>query len=104
MAEPQDTTAAPPAPPPSDVPPQTYLQLTQARVPLDQAGEAFTVPDATGRLPIVVLPEQPFRIRNEFVIAGVIAVVVGVVLQLDIAVRTGLIGIGLVAIFLGVFQ
>jgi regulator of protease activity HflC (stomatin/prohibitin superfamily) len=52
-----------------------------------------------------VLPEQPFRIRNEFVIAGVIAVVLGVVLQLDnLAVRGGLIGIGVVSIFLGVFQ
>lgn len=84
--------------------PSSYLQLTQARVPLDDAGEAFTVPDAAGRLPIVVLPEQPFRIRNEFVIAGVIAVVVGIVFQLELAVRGGLIGIGIVAIFLGVFQ
>lgn len=82
----------------------SYLQLTQTRVPLDEAGAAFTMPDAAGRLPIVVLPEQPFRIRNEFVIAGVIAVVVGIVFQLDLAVRSGLVGIGAVAIFLGVFQ
>jgi regulator of protease activity HflC (stomatin/prohibitin superfamily) len=81
-----------------------YLQLTQARVPLDEAGEAFTVPDATGRLPIVVLPEQPFRIRNEFVIAGAIAIVVGVVLDLDLVARTGLIAIGILSVFLGVFQ
>lgn len=82
-----------------------YLQLTQARVPLEDAGAAFTIPDAMGRLPIVVLPEQPFRIRNEFVIAGVIAVVLGVVLQLDnLAVRGGLVGIGVVSVFLGVFQ
>ena len=84
--------------------PTSYLQLTQARVPLDEAGAAFTIPDASGRLPIVVLPEQPFRIRNEFVIAGVIAVVVGLVFELDFAVRSGLIGIGVVAVFLGVFQ
>jgi regulator of protease activity HflC (stomatin/prohibitin superfamily) len=82
-----------------------YLQLTQARVPLEDAGAAFTIRDAMGRLPIVVLPEQPFRIRNEFVIAGVIAVVLGVVLQLDnLAVRGGLVGIGVVSVFLGVFQ
>jgi regulator of protease activity HflC (stomatin/prohibitin superfamily) len=80
------------------------IQLTQTRVPLEDAGEAFTVPDASGRLPIVVLPEQPFRIKNEFVIAGVIAVVVGVVFQLELAVRGGLIGIGVVLVFLGVFQ
>lgn len=104
MADPQD--APPPAVTPSstEIPSPAVQQLTQARVPLDEAGAAFTVPDANGRLPIVVLPEQPFRIRNEFVIAGVIAVVVGVVFQLDLAVRTGLIGIGVVAIFLGVFQ
>ncbi len=79
-------------------------QLTQTRVPLEDAGEAFTVPDASGRLPIVVLPEQPFRIKNEFVIGGVIAVVVGIVFQLELAVRGGLVGIGGVLIFLGVFQ
>ncbi len=79
-------------------------QLTQTRVPLEDAGEAFTVPDASGRLPIVVLPEQPFRIKNEFVIAGVIAVVVGIVFDLELAVRGGLVGIGVVLVFLGVFQ
>jgi regulator of protease activity HflC (stomatin/prohibitin superfamily) len=79
-------------------------QLTQTRVPLEDAGEAFTVPDASGRLPIVVLPDQPFRIKNEFVIAGVIAVVVGIVFDLELAVRGGLVGIGVVLVFLGVFQ
>jgi regulator of protease activity HflC (stomatin/prohibitin superfamily) len=80
------------------------LQLTQARVPLDEAGEAFTVPDASGRLPIVVLPKQPFRIRNGFVIAGAIAIVLALVFETDIAVRGGLLGVGVIAIFLGVFQ
>jgi regulator of protease activity HflC (stomatin/prohibitin superfamily) len=80
------------------------LQLTQARVPLDEAGEAFTVPDPSGRLPIVVLPKQPFRIRNEFVIAGVIAIVLALLFELDIAIRGALLGLGVIAIFLGVFQ
>ena len=57
-------------PPPSDTPPPEaappYIQLTQARVPLDEAPEAFGVPDATGRLPIVLLPSAPNRIRNSF--------------------------------------
>lgn len=79
-------------------------QLTQVRVPLDRAGEAFAVPDATGRLPIVVLPDQPFRIRNEFVIVGAILVVVGFVLDLQLALRGGLLAIGAIAVFLGVFQ
>jgi regulator of protease activity HflC (stomatin/prohibitin superfamily) len=84
--------------------PTSYLQLTQARVDLDDAGEAFTVPDATGRLPIVVLPKQPFRIRNEFVIIGAIAIVVGILFDLSLQVRGGLLGLGVLLVFLGVFQ
>lgn len=96
------TTAAPP---PEPLPAQPVpLQLTQARVPLDEAGEAFTVADPSGRLPIVVLPSQPFRIRNGFVIAGAVAIVVALVFDTDIVVRGGLIGVGAIAIFLGVFQ
>jgi regulator of protease activity HflC (stomatin/prohibitin superfamily) len=107
--------ATAPSPPPASpsvapvavatLPPETsYLQLTQTRVDLDDAGEAFTVPDASGRLPIVVLPKQPFRIRNEFVIAGIIAIVVGLVFDLQLSVRGGVIGIGVLFVFLGVFQ
>ena len=93
------------APPPEPLPAQPVaLQLTQARVPLDEAGEAFTVADPSGRLPIVVLPSQPFRIRNGFVIAGVVAIVVALVFDTDIVVRGGLIGVGAIAIFLGLFQ
>ena len=62
------------------------------------------MPDASGRLPIVVLPSQPFRIRNGFVIAGVIAIVLALLFEINIAVRGGLLGVGAVAIFLGVFQ
>src|SRR5215467_3548132 len=76
-------------------------QLTQARVPLDRAGEAFATADANGRLPIVVLPDQPFRIRNEFVIVGVILVVVGFLLDLELALRGGAIALGALSIFLG---
>jgi regulator of protease activity HflC (stomatin/prohibitin superfamily) len=97
--------AATAAPPPEPLPAQPVpLQLTQARVPLDEAGEAFTVPDPSGRLPIVVLPSQPFRIRNGFVIAGAVAIVLALVFDTDIATRGGLIGVGVIAIFLGVFQ
>src|SRR6187200_3007014 len=81
-----------------------YSQLTQARVPLDEAGEAFSVPDANGRLPIVVLPKQPFRIQNTFVIGGAVAIVLGVLLDLDFAVRSGVVGLGALLVFLGVFQ
>src|SRR3954454_3214624 len=104
------TATAAPAPAPTMVSADAVavqpvpLQLTQARVPLDEAGEAFTVPDASGRLPIVVLPEQPFRIRNVFVIAGVVAIGLAILFDGDIAVRGVLVGVGAVAIFLGVFQ
>jgi regulator of protease activity HflC (stomatin/prohibitin superfamily) len=102
-----DERPAPTTPPPTDASGSStipYVQLTQARVPLEEAGAAFTVPDASGRLPIVVLPEQPSRIRNEFVMIGIVAIVCGVLFDIEIAIRGGLVGLGLVAIFLGVFR
>jgi preprotein translocase subunit SecY len=35
-----------------------YTQLTQVRVPLDEAGEAFATRDASGRIPIVLIPSS----------------------------------------------
>jgi regulator of protease activity HflC (stomatin/prohibitin superfamily) len=93
--EPTPTDAAPVAP---------YIQLTQARVPLDEAGVAFGVPDANGRLPIVILPSAPYRIRNSLVIAGVIALIVGAILDLELAARGGLLIAGVALIILGVFR
>jgi len=86
--------------------PPGYVQLTQVRVALADAGEAFSVPDATGRLPIVVLPKQPFRIRNELVIAGIIAIVAGIVLDIgmDLVTRSAILVVGVALIFLGVFR
>jgi regulator of protease activity HflC (stomatin/prohibitin superfamily) len=112
MASDPAIETASPAPVPATVapageptpPPPVPLQLTQARVPLDEAGEAFTMPDASGRLPIVVLPKQPFRIRNGFVLAGVIAIILALVFETDIAIRGALLSAGAIAIFLGVFQ
>ena len=45
-------------------------QLVQVRVPLEQAGEAFAARDASGRIPIVLVPQQLNRVRNEPMIAG----------------------------------
>ena len=112
MADDPQTQTAPAttAPPPASVavaPAEvgaSYLQLTQARVPLDEAGEAFTVPDESGRLPIVVLPTQPFRIRNGFVVAGAVAIVVALILDVELVARTGVLAFGVVLVFLGVFQ
>jgi regulator of protease activity HflC (stomatin/prohibitin superfamily) len=95
-AEPLSTDTAPGIAP--------YIQLTQARVPLDEAGVAFGVPDANGRLPIVILPSAPYRIRNALVIAGVVALVVGFILDLELAARGGLLVAGVLLIVLGVFR
>ena len=86
------------------VPTAPYIQLTQARVPLDEAAEAFGIPDANGRLPIVLLPSAPYRIRNSLVIAGVVALIVGLVLDLELAARGGLLIAGALLILLGVFR
>ena len=85
-------------------PAANYQQLTQSRVPLEDADAAFSTPDAVGRLPIVLLPDQPLRIRNELVIGGVLAVLAGLIFDFDVFLRGGLVVAGVVAIFLGVFQ
>lgn len=47
-------------------------QLTQVRVPLDEAGAVFSTKDANGRTPIVVQTERQNRIRNDFMLAAVV--------------------------------
>ncbi len=79
-------------------------QLTQVRVPLDDAAEAMATPDATGRLPIVVVPTHPFRIRNELVIAGAIVLVAAFLFDLELVLRSAIIGLGALLVVLGVFQ
>jgi regulator of protease activity HflC (stomatin/prohibitin superfamily) len=96
-------TQAPPPPPPTE----TVIiasQLTQVRVPIDETRDALTTPDANGRLPIVVLPKHALRIRNELVAFGILAVVIGVFLDLDFAIRGGLIALGAILVVLGVFR
>jgi regulator of protease activity HflC (stomatin/prohibitin superfamily) len=72
------TTA--PSTPPAALPPQEYAQLTQVRVPLEEAAVAFTQRDANGRTPIIVMPKRLNRIANELVLAAVIAPVAGFVI------------------------
>jgi regulator of protease activity HflC (stomatin/prohibitin superfamily) len=55
--------------------PSQYTQLIQVQVPLDQAADAFASRDATGRIPIVVVPKQLLRVRNELVAAGIIVLI-----------------------------
>src|SRR6478735_6350747 len=84
------------------VPPSDYAQLTQLTVPLEDAQLAFGTPDATGRLPIILLPTAPSRIRTSLVIAGVLAGIAGAILNINPIVRVGGVGIGAVLVVLGI--
>lgn len=52
-------------------------QLTQARVPLNEAGDALMVRDASGRIPIVVVPKRSGRVNPWLALAGIAAIVAG---------------------------
>jgi regulator of protease activity HflC (stomatin/prohibitin superfamily) len=84
-----------------------YTQLTQVRVPLEQAGEAFSTRDASGRIPIVLIPAQLNRISNGPVIAGVV-ILLGAILIHLLANQPILIPIGIVLaillILVGVYR
>ena len=69
MADEQNIKATPP----------DYTQLTQVRVPLEEAADAFAVRDASGRIPIVVVPQRVYRIRSELIVLAVIILAAGFV-------------------------
>lgn len=99
------TQPASPAPPASATgTPALAIQLTQVRVPLDDAAEALSTADTAGRLPIVVLPEHALRVRNELVIAGVIVLVIGLLLDLTVPARGSAVAVAGLLIVLGVFR
>src|SRR5262245_35198451 len=83
---------------------ETYAQLSQVRVPLNKAGEAFTTPDANGRLPIVVLSERGGRITSSYflIAAGVLGV--GLLLALLRDNWTIMLVAALVAVVLAAFS
>ncbi len=56
-----------------------YSQLSQIRVPLEDAAIAFTTRDENGKLPIILIPTQLLRIRNELVITAVLLLIGGIV-------------------------
>jgi len=72
-------------------------QLTQARVPLDEAGDALATPEANGRTPIVVLTVRSNRIVNSLVIAGVAVLLLG----LTFGVASNNVWIGTLGVILG---
>jgi regulator of protease activity HflC (stomatin/prohibitin superfamily) len=63
--------------PGTDVP--QYSQLTEVRVPLEDAADAFAMRDASGRIPIILIPKQMNRIRNEIVLAAVFVLAFGII-------------------------
>jgi regulator of protease activity HflC (stomatin/prohibitin superfamily) len=84
-----------------------YTQLTQVRVPLEQAGDAFATRDASGRIPIVLIPAQLNRVRNELVIAGVLVLLGAILFQLvtnqPIMIPIGIV-LALLLIIVGVYR
>jgi regulator of protease activity HflC (stomatin/prohibitin superfamily) len=88
-------------------PEELQPQLTQARVPLEEAGDALMVRDASGRIPIVVVPKRTSRANPWLVLAGIVAIIGGAVAtaRADTALWVGVaIPVGALLIFLGLFQ
>lgn len=79
-------------------------QLTQARAPLDEAGTAFATPDSAGHFPIVVLPDRARRTRLDFILGGVVAIVVAILLDVGLGLKVLVIAGSLVAIVAGLFR
>ena len=71
----------------------TYVQLTQARVPLRRAAEALSTPDELGRYPIVVVVKQGGRFQLELLLVAGAAAAAVVLLPLGPILTIG----GLVA-------
>ncbi|MFL5686819.1 MAG: SPFH domain-containing protein [Chloroflexota bacterium] len=86
------------------VAPVVGVQLTQVRVPLDEAAEALSTQDEAGRLPIVVLPKQAYRIRNGLVGAGLLLVLGGFLFDVTLPLRGGSLAAGALLVVLGVFR
>src|SRR5688572_19085325 len=84
-----------------------YAQLTQVRVPLEHAADAFAQRAATGSIPIVVVPERPFRLRLDVVGLGV-AAMVGSVIAGNIGLGAGWVSLlvvaGLVLILIAIYR
>jgi len=84
--------------------PVVGVQLTQVRVPLEDAAEALSTQDEAGRLPIVVLPKHAYRIRNGLVGIGVLLILGGLLFDVTLPLRGGSLAVGAVIVVLGVFR
>lgn len=84
-----------------------FGQLTQARVPLENAAEAFSTRDSSGRIPIVLVPKHMNRIRNDIVVAAVIILIGGITIGilLDNATVISLaVLVGILTTVLGIYR
>lgn len=84
-----------------------YGQLTQARVPLEDAAEAFSSKDASGRIPIVLVPKHMNRIRNDIVIAALVVLIGGITLGAlldNVTVISLAVVVGIIMTVLGVYR
>ena len=84
-----------------------YGQLTQARVPLEDAVEAFATKDASGRIPIVLVPKYMNRIRNDIVLAGAAVLIGGILIGMlvdNTPVISAGIAIGIILVIFGVYR
>ncbi|HVX29041.1 MAG TPA: SPFH domain-containing protein [Nitrolancea sp.] len=82
-------------------------QLAQVRIPLDDADDAFATRDASGRIPIVIVPTRPNRIRNDLVVSGLVLWVASIVASFSVLPGWTSIpgsGLALALIVLGVFR
>ena len=84
-----------------------YTQLTQVRVPLEDASDAFNMRDASGRIPIIVIPQHLNRIRNEVILAALFVLAFGIIggIFIDNVMMIALsIPIGLLLLILGIYR
>jgi regulator of protease activity HflC (stomatin/prohibitin superfamily) len=80
------------------------LQLTQARAPLEDAAQVLGTADAEGRQPIVLIPSHATRIRNDFVLAGLVLLAIALVVDLAVPVRAALGTAAVGLVLLGVIR
>ena len=85
----------------------SYGQLTQSSVPLEDAGAAFSQRDERGQIPIIIVPKQKLRIRNDYIQIGLIILVVaigsGIFFKNNTVIALGFLA-GIALLLLGVYR
>ncbi len=87
--------------------PPSYTQLTQEQVPLEEAAMAFTRRDASGRIPIIIIPTRPFRIRNDVMALAVVSFIVAFLSGFffdNFALASVAVLLGVILLILGIYR